>query len=826
MSQVVRIPPWHYVHILDTNSGVTRVENGPLVYTLQEHEKIQLSPERMVTIPPRNYCVISNPVLRNPETGEPLKDKHGNYRLSRGDEEIRFDDYFGGSPFPLFPGETVKAAVESLQVVKPQTALRLRCLRDFKTDDGEEHNAGDEWLFRGPGTYRPRVEVQVLAVINSTVIRPNEALKVRARQTCKDYQGQTRKAGEQWLVKHVGDYLPEVDETVVEIVRAAILTERKALHLKANRTFVDCFGTERKAGTEWLVTNKMTAAYIPDVHEELVGVVDIRVLNSRQFCVVLDPLGADGRNRFGQKDLRRGPCTFFLQPGERLESGIENVYVLDSDEALLLRAKESFEVAGELHKPGDRWMIFGPREYVPPVEVQVVEPRKKIPLDENEGIYVRDIKSGAVRAVTGQSYLLKAHEELWEKPLATVVERLLAESGLKQPRDKTRVVQFRAPHNSAVQIYDYKEKRSRVVFGPSLVMLGPDEEFSVLSLSGDKPKRPHVIKSLQLRLGPEFSSDYINVETSDHARLQLKLSYNWHFEVEKSSDDVSLFSVPDFCGDMCKAIASRVRGAVASCPFDTFHKKSARIIREAVFGVDEKGSIRASFKFPSNGLVITNIDIQAVEPVDQRTRDSLQKSVQLAIEITTAAQEAAAKHAAEQQQQQAKGELERQRIADEVRIEESRKELIRLQVESAHIEAAGQASAEAKAKAAIASIEGGTAVKQAELRSNASRVRSEIELELQKKRQLAEVEHQRLLNELDIAKNKELSEIEAQKFKDTVDSIGTDTLQQIARAGPEMQAKLLQGLGLKSVMISDGTTPLNLFDTARGMIAAAPGGAH
>ena len=40
--------------------------------------------------------------------------------------------------------------------------------------------------------------------------------------------------------------------------------------------------------------------------------------------------------------------------------------------------------------------------------------------------------------------------------------------------------------------------------------------------------------------------------------------------------------------------------------------------------------------FPANNLlVVTSIDIQSVEPVDQRTRDSLQKSVQLAIEITT-----------------------------------------------------------------------------------------------------------------------------------------------------------------------------------------------
>ena len=34
--------------------------------------------------------------------------------------------------------------------------------------------------------------------------------------------------------------------------------------------------------------------------------------------------------------------------------------------------------------PGDRWMVYGPRDYVPPVEVEVVEKRKKIPLDDNE----------------------------------------------------------------------------------------------------------------------------------------------------------------------------------------------------------------------------------------------------------------------------------------------------------------------------------------------------------------------------------------------------------------------------------------------------------
>jgi len=59
--------------------------------------------------------------------------------------------------------------------------------------------------------------------------------------------------------------------------------------------------------------------------------------------------------------------------------------------------------------------------------------------------------------------------------------------------------------------------------------------------------------------------------------------------------------------------------------------------------MDENRKVREKFMFPQNNLVVTSIDIQSVEPVDQRTRDSLQKSVQLAIEITTNSQEAAAR---------------------------------------------------------------------------------------------------------------------------------------------------------------------------------------
>jgi len=628
---VIRIKPLYYIHVLDNNSNVTRVEVGPQTFTRQDHEKVLGPPESMIMIPPRHYAIISNPIVRGKES-KPEKDRHGNVKLKHGDEEIRFEQ----EPFPLYPGEKVVGKVSPLQVVAPDSALRLRALRDFTTEDGKRL-AGDEWLFRGPGTYSPRIEVQVVEIIRATIVKENQALKLKARQNTVDSSGRARQAGEEYLHRIPGAYIPGVDEEIMETVKAIVLTEKKALHLRASRTFKDVFGHTRRAGDEWLITIKDAETHIPDVYEIVVGEVPLTTLTNRQFCVIVDPIGNDtSRNQFGRRILRKGEISFFLRPGERLESGIQNVYILGSEEALLLRAREYYEGVVDEKKvqraPGERWMIYGPTDYVPPVEVEVIERRKSIALDENEGVYVRELKTGKVRSHIGRSYMLAPNEELWEKQLSGDVELELAKAraggdeSKAPPREKTRVVSYRAPHNSAVQIYDYLKKKSRVVFGPELIMLGSDEQFTVNNLSGGKPKTANKIKAIAILLGPDFMTDVVLVETSDHARLSLQLAYNWNFELDRSKeeDHQRIFQVPDFVGDACKTIASRVRGAVARVSFDEFHKNSAEIIRTAVFGVAGDGQVRNRFQFNANNLIITNIDIQSVEPVDQRTRDSLQ----------------------------------------------------------------------------------------------------------------------------------------------------------------------------------------------------------
>jgi major vault protein len=105
------------------------------------------------------------------------------------------------------------------------------------------------------------------------------------------------------------------------------------------------------------------------------------------------------------------------------------------------------------------------------------------------------------------TFLLGERQAFWSKPLNAATELLLSQQGyipmsmdsagsMKYekkigmiPRDKTKAVIYKAPHNSAVQLFDYKTKQPRIVFGPELIMLEPYEDFTVLSLSGGAPKQ-------------------------------------------------------------------------------------------------------------------------------------------------------------------------------------------------------------------------------------------------------------------------------------------------------------------------------------------------
>ena len=188
--------------MLDTNQNVTRVEVGPNVFVKQDHEIIVTgqNPVAMISLPPYHYCIIENPVKRM--SNEEIEfNQYGEAIVSHGDVEIRMASEYT-EPFPLYYREKMQGAITALRVVEENTALRIECVRAFG-----DKQIGDEWLFKGPATYIPRIEERVVTTVKATVIGPNQALRLKARKECTDYSGVKRQAGEEWLVRQQGAYL-------------------------------------------------------------------------------------------------------------------------------------------------------------------------------------------------------------------------------------------------------------------------------------------------------------------------------------------------------------------------------------------------------------------------------------------------------------------------------------------------------------------------------------------------------------------------------------------------------------------------------------------
>ena len=144
--------------------------------------------------------------------------------------------------------------------------------------------------------------------------------------------------------------------------------------------------------------------------------------------------------------------------------------------------------------------------------------------------------------------------------------------------------------------------------------------------------------------------------------------------------------------------------------------------------------------------------------------------------------------------------------------------LLELQANSAAVESTGQATAEAQSRAEAARIEGEAAVKQAELKAQALKIEPEAELQRMTAARAAELEYMKSQDAIELDKHRQLSPMEETKFAAMAKAITPECLLAMAQAGPEMQVKLLQGLGLSSTLITDGKTPINLFQTASGLI--------
>ena len=77
-----------YIIFRSCCQNVTRLEIGPQTFIRQDNERVVFGPDRMITVPPRHYCIIENPVVRDAD-GKVVTDG-GQAKLYHADQDIRY----------------------------------------------------------------------------------------------------------------------------------------------------------------------------------------------------------------------------------------------------------------------------------------------------------------------------------------------------------------------------------------------------------------------------------------------------------------------------------------------------------------------------------------------------------------------------------------------------------------------------------------------------------------------------------------------------------------------------------------------------------------
>lgn len=106
-------------------------------------------------------------------------------------------------PFPLYPYEELEREPTSFTYLKDNEALVLRAERPFVDErfSKVERFVNDDYLFKGPGTYIPRIDESVQKRLEALLVLPGTGIVLKAKRDTKDCRDKPRTAGEKVIKK-------------------------------------------------------------------------------------------------------------------------------------------------------------------------------------------------------------------------------------------------------------------------------------------------------------------------------------------------------------------------------------------------------------------------------------------------------------------------------------------------------------------------------------------------------------------------------------------------------------------------------------------------
>ncbi len=417
-------------------------------------------------------------------------------------------------------------------------------------------------------------------------------------------------------------------------------------------------------------------------HEQLFGMIQNKViLNEGQYAIILNPYNPKTQTiQYGDKEIRIGPRIFSLYPDEKMENNtIYNEYILEEDEGLIITAVRDFKIDEMVRKAGTSWLIQGPTHYIPHKYEDIAKEVKGISLGVNEGVYIKNEKTGAIRLEMGPKSLMLQPEELLFEKIYTRDE-LIALKLESSERDLTQALSLTLLEREVMLIVSGDKRR--VEIGPKIVLLQPMDRIFIINISGSTPKIPNQIKLWKIYTGPVFVSDLLTIRTQDNAELTIQLRYKTQFSLEPDHPE-KIFAIQDFIGFATETLGALIRQVAAQYTFEEFHSKARIIIGEEILNGQEHKGI---YEFSQNGFQIFDIDIKKIEPKDPVIAQQLNEAIKSNMDVYV-----------KKINQTAELEAEHQLVKGQIEIEHTRRELIELKQENQKAEEIGKALIEAKA---------------------------------------------------------------------------------------------------------------------------------
>jgi major vault protein len=231
-----------------------------------------------------------------------------------------------------------------------------------------------------------------------------------------------------------------------------------------------------------------------------------------------------------------------------------------------------------------------------------------------------------------------------------------------------------------------------------------DEELGVLALSTGTPKSDAALLATSfLLVDGNKVSDRLEVRTSDHVALEVKLSYRVSFTSTSGTDDARWFNVSNYVALLCDHLGSIVRAAVRATPIERFHAASTDLLRTAVLG-EKKGDKRTGREFEENGMLVYDVEVLEVRILDEDVDALLTDAQRSAITAEVSRRREELRLSSEQGKQavdRAIFEAQRQTHEAELQVEAARRALSEAKasskVETARLELVGRATSEAQA---------------------------------------------------------------------------------------------------------------------------------